>query len=216
MNFPNPYNQHPRVSKKAWISETAVIIGNVSIADDVFVGPNAVIRADEPGSSITVQSGCNVQDNVVVHSLSHSEVLIGKNTSLAHGCIVHGPCRIGESCFIGFGAVVFDCNIGKDTLVLHKSIVRGVDVSSGKMITDGTVLTNQGCADALEDITKDLTEFKRSVVRANIDLVEGYLRLRDENQGINMAERRNTTGSNNNLSRIISEEEKEVIQIESI
>ena len=33
-----------------WISETAVIIGNVSIADNVFVGPNAVLRADEPGS----------------------------------------------------------------------------------------------------------------------------------------------------------------------
>lgn len=180
MHLPNPHKQHPRVSKKAWISETAVIIGNVSIADDVFVGPNAVLRADEPGSSITVHSGCNVQDNVVVHSLSHSEVQIGKNTSLAHGCIVHGPCLIGDSCFIGFGAVVFDCNIGKDTLILHKAIVRGVEISSGRMVPDGAVVTSQDCADVLEDITKDLTEFKRSVVRANIDLVEGYLRLREE------------------------------------
>ena len=180
MNFPNPHKQHPIVSKKAWISETAVIIGDVSIEDDVFVGPNAVLRADEPGSSITVHRGCNVQDNVVVHSLSHSEVLIGKNTSLAHGCIVHGPCRIGEGSFIGFGAVVFDCNIGKDTLVLHKSIVRGVNISSGRMVPDGTVITSQECADALENITNDFTEFKRSVVRANIDLVEGYIKLGEE------------------------------------
>lgn len=180
MNFPNPHKQHPSVSKKAWISETAVIIGDVSIEDDVFVGPNAVLRADEPGSSITVHRGCNVQDNVVVHSLSHSEVLIGKNTSLAHACIVHGPCRIGEGCFIGFGAVAFDCNIGKDTLILHKSIVRGVNISSGRMVPDGTVITSQDCADSLEEITKDLTEFKKSVVRANIDLVEGYIRLGEE------------------------------------
>lgn len=180
MHLPNPHKQHPRVSKRAWISETAVIIGNVSIADDVFVGPNAVLRADEPGSSITVQSGCNVQDNVVVHSLSHSDVLIGKNTSLAHSCIVHGPCRIGEGCFIGFGAVVFDCNLGKDTLILHRAIVRGVDISLGRMVPDGTVVTSQAFADALEPITRDLTEFKRSVVRANIDLVEGYIKLREE------------------------------------
>lgn len=180
MHLPNPHKQHPEVSEKAWISETAVIIGNVSIADNVFVGPNAVLRADEPGSSITVHSGSNVQDNVVVHALSHSEVLIGKNTSLAHGCIVHGPCRIGEGCFIGFGAVVFDCNIGKDTLVLHKSIVRGVDISSGRMVPDGTAVTSQDCADALEEITKDLTEFKKSVVGANIELVEGYIRLGEE------------------------------------
>lgn len=180
MHLPNPHKQHPMISKKAWISETAVIIGNVSIADEVFVGPNAVLRADEPGSAITVQSGCNVQDNVVVHALSHSEVLVGKNTSLAHGCIVHGPCRIGEGCFIGFGAVVFDCNIGKDTLVLHKSIIRGVNISSGRMVPDGTVVTSQDRADALENITKDLTEFKRSVVRANIDLVKGYIKLGEE------------------------------------
>jgi len=181
MNLPNPHKQHPRVSKRAWISETAVIIGNVSVGDDVFVGPNAVLRADEPGSSITVQSGCNIQDNVVVHSLSHSEVLVGKNTSLAHSCIVHGPCRIGEDCFIGFGAVVFDCTLGKDTLVLHRAIIRGVDISSCRMIPDGTVITGQACADALGPITKDLNRFKKSVVKANIELVEGYIKLREEN-----------------------------------
>lgn len=180
MHFPNPHKQHPKVSKKAWISETAVIIGNVSIADNVFVGPNAVLRADEPGSSITVHSGSNVQDNVVVHALSHSDVLIGRNTSLAHGCIVHGPCRVGEGCFIGFGAVVFDCDIGKDTLVLHRSIVRGVNISSGRMVQDGAVITSQDYADSLEEITKDLTDFKKSVVLANIDLVEGYIRLGEE------------------------------------
>lgn len=180
MHFPNPHKEHPKISKKAWISETAVVIGNVTIADNVFVGPNAVLRADEPGSSITVHKGSNVQDNVVVHALSHSDVLIGKNTSLAHGCIVHGPCRIGEGCFIGFGAVVFDCDIGKDTLVLHRSIVRGVNISSDRMVPDGIVITSQDCADALEEITTDLAEFKRSVVNANIDLVEGYIKLGEE------------------------------------
>ncbi len=182
MNFPNPHNQHPRVSKKAWISETAVIIGNVSIADDVFVGPNAVLRADEPGSSITVHRGCNVQDNVVVHSLSHSEVVIGKNTSLAHSCIVHGPCTIGEGCFIGFGAVVFDCSIGKDTLVLHKAIVRGVEIPSDRVVPDGNVITNQNYLETLEETTKELVDFKSSVVRANIDLVEGYKKLAEGTQ----------------------------------
>ncbi|MCQ1535534.1 carbonate dehydratase [Methanosarcina sp. KYL-1] len=177
MHLPNPHKQHPKISKRAWISETAVIIGNVTIEDNVFVGPNAVIRADEPGSSITVFSGCNVQDNVVVHSLSNSEVVIGSNTSLAHGCIVHGPCRIGEGCFIGFGAVAFDCIIGKDSLVLHKSIIRGVEIAAGKVAPDGTVVTSQDNADALENITKDLKEFKSSVVRANIDLVHGYKKL---------------------------------------
>ena len=180
MHHPNPHGQFPKISNKSWIFETALIIGNVTIEDNVFVGPNTVIRADEPGSSIVICSGCNVQDNVVVHSLSNSEVRIGNNTSLAHGCIVHGPCQIGKSCFIGFGAVVFDCNIGKDTLVLHRSIVRGVEISSDKVVPDGAIITSPEAASALEDLTTDLAEFKESVVRSNIDLVEGYKNLQEE------------------------------------
>ncbi len=182
MLLPNPNGQFPKISNKAWVFETALIIGNVTIEENVFVGPNAVLRADEPGSSIVIRSGCNVQDNVVVHSLSDSEVRIGNNTSLAHGCIMHGPCKIGESCFIGFGAVVFDCSIGKDTVVLHRSIVRGVEILPHKVVPDGAVITSQKAASSLEDITADLAEFKKSVVRANIDLVEGYKNLPHEDE----------------------------------
>jgi carbonic anhydrase/acetyltransferase-like protein (isoleucine patch superfamily) len=37
MQFQNPQKQKPKISKKAWISETAIIIGNVNIGDNVFV-----------------------------------------------------------------------------------------------------------------------------------------------------------------------------------
>ncbi len=176
----NPQKQQPRISETAWISETAVIVGNVTIADDVFVAPNAVIRADEPGSSIVIGSGSNVQDNVVIHALSNSQVMIGSNTSLAHACIVHGPCLIGEGCFIGFGAVVFDCIIGNDTLVLHNSTVRGVEIPSGKVVQDGETITKQEDIGGLMNITQDLAEFKEGVVNTNINLVKDYRKLAEE------------------------------------
>jgi len=173
----NPQKQKPIISKSAWISERAIIIGNVTIGDNVFVAPNAVIRADEPGASIVIESLCNVQDNVVVHGLAGSEVRIGSRASLAHGCIVHGPCRIGEGCFIGFGAVVFDCTIGKDTVVLHNATVRNVEIPSGKVVYDGQTITNQDAVKDIQDITRDLTDFKTSVIKANLVLVEGYHKL---------------------------------------
>jgi carbonic anhydrase/acetyltransferase-like protein (isoleucine patch superfamily) len=176
----NPQKQRPNISENAWISETAVIVGNVTIADDVFVAPNAVIRADEPGSSIVIGSGCNVQDNVVIHALSDSEVVINGNTSLAHGCIVHGPCLIGEGCFIGFGSVVFDCKIGTNSVILHNSTVHGVEIPDSKVITSGKTITEKADIKNLEDITQDLAEFKRSVIMANLDLVYGYKGLAKE------------------------------------
>jgi carbonic anhydrase/acetyltransferase-like protein (isoleucine patch superfamily) len=184
MQLPNPNGQFPKISSKAWIFDTALIVGNETIVEDVFVGPNAVIRADEPGSSIVIQSCCNVQDNVVIHSLSNSEVKIGNNTSLAHGCIVHGPCEIGENCFVGFGAVVFDCNLGEDALVLHRSVVRGVEILPHKVVPDGAIITDQKVANLLKDITTDLVEFKKSVVRANLELVKGYKDIQFEGENL--------------------------------
>ena len=137
MILDNPEELSPIINENAWISETAVIVGDVTIADDVFVAPNAVIRADEPGSSIVIGNGCNVQDNVVIHSLLNYQVMIGSSTSLAHGCIVHGPCRIGEGCFVGFGAVVFDCIIRNDTLVLHNATVRELKFPQAKWCRTG-------------------------------------------------------------------------------
>lgn len=184
MQFPNHNGQFPKISSKALIFDTALIVGNVTIEGDVFVGPNAVIRADEPGSSIVIRSGCNIQDNVIIHSLYNSQVEIGNNTSLAHGCIVHGPCEIGENCFVGFGAVTFDCTLGKDTLILHKAVVRGVEILPHKMVPDGGVIKDQRAANSLEDITTDLAEFKESVVRANLELIEGYKRLQLEEEDL--------------------------------
>src|SRR5512136_162740 len=98
-------NGEPTISAKAFVSESAVIMGNVEIGHDVFIAPNATIRADEPGSRVIIHSGCNVQDNVVVHALAGSKAEVFSNSTLGHGCIVHGPCIVGKDCFIGFGSI---------------------------------------------------------------------------------------------------------------
>ena len=174
MILPNPRKQYPNISENVWISETATIIGDVTIGENVFIAPNAVIRADEPGSSIVIKDNCNIQDNVIIHSLSNSEVLVESDTSLAHRCIVHGPCKIGKGCFVGFGAVVFDCTVGDDSLVLHNATVRGVDVPAEKVVPDGQALNKQEDVELLEDVSQELRNFKASVINANISLVNNY------------------------------------------
>jgi carbonic anhydrase/acetyltransferase-like protein (isoleucine patch superfamily) len=177
MILPNPWKQEPKISDKAWIAETAIIVGNVIIGDNVFISHNAIIRADEPGSSIVIENNCNIQDNVIIHGISNSKVIVHENTSLAHRCTVHGPCTIGKGCFIGFGAVVFDCTIGNNSVVLHNATVRKVDIPDGKVVADGKAVTTQEDADSLENITNDLISFKNTVIMANLELVKGYKNL---------------------------------------
>ena len=44
---PNPNGEMPVVDPTAYIDQSAQIIGKVRIGEQVFVGPNVVIRADE-------------------------------------------------------------------------------------------------------------------------------------------------------------------------
>src|SRR3990170_304692 len=174
MLLKNPAGELPVISASAYVSESAVITGNIIIGEQVFIAQHASIRADEPDSMVIIGDGCNIQDNVTVHALSNTKVIIGDYTSLSHGCIVHGPIEFGRNCFIGFGAVIFDCSIGDSCFVSHRALVRGVNIASGRTVKDGAVVVGQTEADMLEEVTAEHTEFTSSVARTNIMLAESY------------------------------------------
>lgn len=172
----NPDNKFPSINKTTYIDPTATIIGNVKIGKNVFVGPGAVVKADEPGSSITVKDNCNIQDRVIIHALENSSVLIDKNTSLAHGCIIHGPCKIGKNCFIGFGSVVFKSSLANGVMLKHLAVVEGVNISKNNFVPSGIVVDSQDKAKRLKTVPKPLKAFSRGIIKTNLKLKKGYLK----------------------------------------
>jgi len=170
----NPAKDYPQIQESAYIDPTAVIIGNVKIGNNVFVGPLAVIRADEPRSRIIVKDNCNVQDRVIIHALAGTSVEVGRFTSLSHGCIVHGPCRIGKNCFIGFGSVVFNARLGEGAIVKHLAVIDGVHISAGKVVGPCRAIRSDEDAKFLESADSKIKDFIKRVVKANMGLVKGY------------------------------------------
>ena len=170
----NPSGDYPNVEDTSYIHPTAVIIGKVRVGKKVFIGPGAIIRADEPGSSIVVQDNCNVQDRVIIHALEDGTVEIEENTSLAHGCIVHGPCKIGKGCFIGFGSVVFKSELGENVFIKHLSVVEGVNIPSKKVVEFGQSINAGWQVQGLKSTDDELENFSKNVVKANLSLVKGY------------------------------------------
>jgi len=179
---PNPNGNWPQVDPTAYIDPTARIIGNVHIGPAVFVGPNAVIRADETDSKgqvqpIRIEAKCNVQDGVIIHALGGTGVTVGSRTSLAHGCIIHGPCTLGQGCFIGFRAVVYKAELGDGTFVGAGGIVQGVDLAANALVGPGTVVLSEEDAMKLVDTTGQAERaFAEKVVNANLALAKGNLR----------------------------------------
>ena len=52
----------PVIHQSSFVHKEATIIGNVIIGKDVYIGPGASIRGD--WGQITIEDGCNVQDNL--------------------------------------------------------------------------------------------------------------------------------------------------------
>ncbi len=170
----NPDGKFPSINKASFIDSTAIIIGNVKIGRNVFVGPGAVIRADEPGSFIIVKDNCNIQDRVIIHGLKDSSVIMAESVSLAHGCIVHGPCKIGKNCFIGFGAIVFDAELADNVIVKHLAVVEGVRVSSKRLVPSGAVIDMQVKVKTLKLASRKLRYFALEIIKTNMDLAKCY------------------------------------------
>ena len=181
----NPSGDLPVIAESAFVDPTAIICGKVVVGDNVFIGPYAVVRADEVDGNgemepIVIGANSNIQDGVVIHSKSGGAVHIGEYTSIAHRSIVHGPCRIGSRVFIGFNSVVFNCEVGDGSVVRHNSVVEGCHVPPGFHIPSTTNVHSDVELASIQRVPVDVTAFSEDVARTNVDLVRGYKRLANE------------------------------------
>ncbi len=170
---PNSVGDSPKIALTAFVHPTATVIGNVSVEDRAFIGPHAVLRADEPGPDGTVQpivvcEEANVQDCAVVHALGGTAVKIGPRSSVAHAAIVHGPCQIGEGCFIGFNSVVFNATLGTGVVVMHQALVEGATIPAGLHVPSMTAVCNEEDVRRLAPATQEMVAFAAKVARTNV------------------------------------------------
>lgn len=181
----NPSGDLPVIHEDSYVDQTAIICGKVIIEGNVFIGPYAVIRADELNDAggmepIIIGANSNIQDGVVIHSKSGGLVKIGQNTSIAHRSIVHGPCIVGNNVFIGFNSVLFNCTIGDGSVIRHNSVVEDCEVPPGFYIPSTTDIHSSRDLLKIERVTSAVSEFSEDVASTNVELVKGYKKLQNE------------------------------------
>ncbi|MCQ8117242.1 gamma carbonic anhydrase family protein [Methylomonas rosea] len=171
--------KQPKVGKNVYIDEAAVLIGDVTLGDDVSVWPTTVIRGDV--EAITIGYGTNVQDGAVLH-VSHAgdyspqghPLTIGKGVTIGHRAVVHA-CTIGDYCLIGIGAIVMDDAELGDYVMLGA----GALVPPGKKLEGGYLYVGAPAKQirALTDSEKTFLEYsaKHYVKLKNDYLAESAL-----------------------------------------
>jgi carbon dioxide concentrating mechanism protein CcmM len=184
---PTPWSRNlaePNIDPTAYIHPFSDVIGDVRIGANVIVAPGTTIRADE-GTPFHISENTNLQDGVVIHGLEQGRVIgdddnsysvwIGKNASITHMSLIHGPAYVGDECFIGFRSTVFNARVGNGCIVMMHALIQDVEIPPGKYVPSGAIITNQQQADRLPDVQVQDKEFSHHVVGINQALRSGYL-----------------------------------------
>jgi carbonic anhydrase/acetyltransferase-like protein (isoleucine patch superfamily) len=126
--------KRPTVHPEAFVAPTATLIGDVTVEKGASVWYGAVLRADI--CAIVVREGANVQDNSVLHAAPGETLVIGRNSTVGHGCVVHCA-EIGEQALVGNGSTLLDhAVVGPGTLVAAGSVVTpGTQLPGGMVVT---------------------------------------------------------------------------------
>lgn len=119
----------PKVGENSWIAPGAMVVGDVTLGEDVSVWFGTVIRGDV--HKITIGDRTSIQDLSMVH-ITHFKkadksdghpTVIGNDVTIGHKVMLHG-CTIEDACLIGMGATIIDgAVIGKESIVGACSLV---------------------------------------------------------------------------------------------
>jgi len=169
----NSTERMPTVSNTAYVDDSATLIGDVRIGEQVYIAPGVSLRADE-AHPIIIGDECNIQDCAVFHGLMGSSIELGRHVSIAHGAIIHGPLKIGDDSFVGFNSVVHASTLGNKCFVGHSAVVIGIKLANGKFVPHGALVDSQEKADVLGPVPESLQHFNEEVVHVNKEFAKGY------------------------------------------
>ena len=151
------------------MADTATVIGDVHLGEDVSIWWNAVLRGDNDPITIGVSS--NIQDGSVLHTDLGSPLLVGANVTVGHLVMLHG-CSIGDGSLIGIKSVILNqAKIGKHCIVGANTLI-----AEGKEIPDGSlVIGSPG------KVVRQLTEGELHMLRLSAEhYVHNVRRYREQ------------------------------------
>jgi phenylacetic acid degradation protein len=136
----------PVVDPTAYVHPSAVLIGDVIVGANCYVGPCASLRGDF--GRIVLEEGSNVQDHCCIHGFPDQDTVVEVNGHIGHGAILHS-CIVRRDALVGMNAVVMDeAEIGEQAIVAAcafvpagmkvpaRSLVAGIPAKGKKMLSE--------------------------------------------------------------------------------
>jgi carbonic anhydrase/acetyltransferase-like protein (isoleucine patch superfamily) len=127
------FEEHkPRVEQGAFIAESALVIGDVQIGKDAYIGHGVILRGDY--GKIIVGEGTAIEEGVIVHARPDDCTTIGKFVTVGHGSMIHNA-QIKDYAVIGMRATISDYSVvGEWTIIGEMGLVK-----NNQNVPDGVI-----------------------------------------------------------------------------
>lgn len=159
----------PEIGRDVYISDEAVVIGDVKVGDGCYVGPGAILRGDY--GRIEIGSGTAVEENVTIHTPPQRVCQVGKKVTLGHGAVIHAS-TIGDLAVVGMGAVLsLGGKVGERAVVAEGAVVK-----MNQKVPAGVVVAGNPAAVIRNVRPEDEERWKRGK-QLYIDLAKKYLKI---------------------------------------
>ncbi|WP_034917422.1 MULTISPECIES: gamma carbonic anhydrase family protein [Erwinia] len=127
----------PKSGQRVMVDASSVVVGEVTLHDDVSIWPLVAIRGDV--NSVIIGKRSNIQDGSVLHVTHRSPsnpdgypLMIGEDVTIGHKAMLHG-CTIGNRVLVGMGSILLDGAVIEDDVMIGA----GSLVPPGKRLQSG-------------------------------------------------------------------------------
>ncbi len=112
----------PSLGDNIYIDDSAVLVGDITLADDVSIWPLVAARGDV--NFMKIGAHTNIQDGTILHVTRKSAhnpkgnpLIIGADVTVGHHCMLHG-CQLGDRILVGMGAIIMDGAVIEDDVFI--------------------------------------------------------------------------------------------------
>ena len=154
-------NTLPKIHETAYVTDDAIIIGDVEIGAESSVWFGSILRGDV--NFIRIGERTNVQDGTIIHVSSKTNpTILEDEVTLGHRVTLHG-CHIETGCLIGIGSIILDgARVGKNSLIAAGSLVTpNTEIPPRSLVMGSPAKVKRELSEAE---VKDLERFWRNYV----------------------------------------------------
>jgi carbonic anhydrase/acetyltransferase-like protein (isoleucine patch superfamily) len=125
--------KHPVVHPTAYIAPSALVMGEVTLAEESSVWYTSVIRGDT--AAIRIGSQTCLQDGCIAHVDEGIPCSIGSRVGVGHRVTLHG-CTVEDDCLVGMGSILLNrVVVGRGSVIAAGAVLpEGMQVPPGSLV----------------------------------------------------------------------------------